>query len=51
MIERMAPTTIVTTYDLGKQMKCLVTVSDSAGETVQVETDQQHHPGIPSNAG
>lgn len=37
--ERMAPTTVVTTYDLGKQMKCLVTVSDSAGETVQVETD------------
>ena len=37
--ERMAPTTVVTDYDLGKQMKCLVTVSDSAGETVQVETD------------
>ena len=36
--ERMAPTTVVTDYDLGKQMKCLVTVSDSAGETVQVET-------------
>ena len=37
--QKMAPTTIVTEYDLGKQMKCLVTVSDSAGETVQVETD------------
>ena len=37
--QKMAPTTIVTEYDLGKQMKCLVTVSDSAGESVQVETD------------
>ena len=37
--QKMAPTTVVTEYDLGKQMKCLVTVSDSAGESVQVETD------------
>ena len=40
---KMAPTTIVTEYDLGKKMKCLVTVTDKGyqgGESVTVESNQ-----------
>ena len=39
---KMAPTTVVTEYDLGKQMKCLVTVTDKGypgGESVTVESN------------
>ncbi len=35
---KMAPTTIVTEYDLGKTMKCLVTVSDKEAEGVNPVT-------------
>ena len=38
-VASVMPTLVVTAADLGKQMKCLVTVSDSAGESVQVEAD------------
>lgn len=40
---KMAPTTIVTEYDLGKKMKCLVTVTDKGfqgGESITVESNQ-----------
>jgi len=35
---KMAPTTTVTEYDLGKTMKCLVTVSDKEAESVNPVT-------------
>lgn len=40
---KMAPTTVVTEYDLGKKMKCLVTVTEKGfpgGESVTVESNQ-----------
>jgi len=39
---KMSPTTIVTTYDIGKMMKCLVQITDkgwSGGESITVESN------------
>ena len=39
---KMAPTTIVTTYDIGKMMKCLVQITDKGwdkGESITVESN------------